>query len=86
MNLNNFGRFNELQHQPLSKKIDLSKINMKMLANSTDSQLNEEEDFAPSSDLIDLTDILLEKNSYARQLHGNIQDIVMRPEIQQSIK
>ena len=61
---------------------DLSKINLNFMKKTADDQLNEYEDF-DASDLVDLTDILLEKNSYARKLHDQLLEIIMRPEIRE---
>ena len=61
---------------------DLSKINLNFMKKTADDQLNEYKNF-DASDLVDLTDILLEKNSYARKLHDQLLEIIMRPEIQE---
>ena len=81
--LQNYGRFKGFKHQKLSKLFDMSKIDMKLIKKTFDNKLNENEDF-DASYLVDLTDILLEKNIYARKMHDKIQDIIMRPEIQES--
>ena len=55
--------------------VDLSKIQK-----TTDYQLDENEDFN-ASDFVDLSEILLGKNIYARKLHDKIQYIIGRQEI-----
>jgi len=79
----NVGRFRDFQRpQDFSKMFDLSNIDIKKTA---DYHLEVNEDF-DASGLVDLTDILLEKNGYARKIHDKLQDIVMKPEIQEIIK
>ena len=81
--LQNFGRFRDFQHQDFSKMFDLSKISLKLLEKTANYGFDENEDF-DASGLVDLTDILVQKNSYTRKLHDKIQAIIMIPEIQES--
>jgi len=83
--LQNFGRFRDFQHQDFSKMFDLSKISLKLLEKTANYGFDENEDF-DASGLVDLTDILVQKNSYTRKLHDKIQAIIMIPEIQEIIQ
>ena len=74
--------FEDFQSQKLSKMVDLSKFNINFLQKPTDYQLEENEDFN-ASDFVDLSEILLGKNIYARKLHDKIQDIIGRQEIRE---
>jgi len=80
-----FGNFEDFQPQEISKIFDLSKINMKHIAKTSNYQLYEDLD-VETSDLLDLKDIFLEKNSYARKVHDKLHEIVMRPDIQEVIR
>merc|ERR1719342_608885 len=80
-----FGNFEVFQPQEISKIFDLSKINMKHIAKTSNYQLYEDLD-VETSDLLDLKDIFLEKNSYARKVHDKLHEIVMRPDIQEVIR
>ena len=80
-----FGNFEDFQPQEISKIFDLSKINMKHIAKTSNYQLYEDLN-VETSDLLDLKDIFLEKNSYARKVHDKLHEIVMRPDIQEGIR
>ena len=55
---------------------------MNFLQKAAEYQLDENEDFN-ASDFVDLSEILLGKNIYARKLHDKIQDIIGRQEIRE---
>ena len=61
---------------------DLSKISLKLLEKTANYGFDENEGF-DTSGLVDLTDILVQKNSYTRKLHDKIQDIIGRQEIRE---